>query len=443
MPGERTTADALLAELGHAPPFPPPGTPPSLDRMHALLDRLGNPHVGLPIVHVGGTAGKGSTATMIAALLHAAGYRVGLHTKPHLAHVHERVRVDGTPISDTDLRALIADATDAARAVGPSWFELTVALALLHFRRVRADIAVIEVGMGGTWDGTNVVQPLVAVLTNVGLDHTEILGDTVEQIARDKVGIIKPGCVAVSGATQPGVRTIIAARAAAVGAPLWLSDREFEVEDVRRQVSGSRFALRLPERTYTGLYLPLLGTHQIANAALALAAAPALAPAGFAVPEDAVREALRTIHLPGRLEVVGRLPAVVLDGAHNPDKLDAVLAAVRDYLPHGRLIAVVAFTRRHDWGAMLARLAPVADRIVLTGFAAAGDSGPGASVPTADLETALAALPVRGDVLTEADPLTAVYAARAVAAPGDCVLVTGSLYLVGAVRDTLLAEGMG
>ena len=164
-------ADELLAALATAPPFPPPGTPPSLDRMRALLARLGNPHVGLPIVHIGGTAGKGSTATLTAALLHTAGYRVGLHTKPHLAHVHERIQVGGTPISDKDLRSLIAEATDAARAVGPSWFELTVALALLHFRRVSAEIAVIEVGMGGTWDGTNVVQPLVAVLTNVGLDH--------------------------------------------------------------------------------------------------------------------------------------------------------------------------------------------------------------------------------------------------------------------------------
>lgn len=440
------SVDALLAALATAPPFPPPGSPPSLDRMRALLARLGNPHVGLPVVHVGGTAGKGSTATMVAALLGASGHRVGLHTKPHLAHVHERIRVDGTPISDDALRALIADASDAARAVGPSWFEFTVALALLHFRRVAVDVAVIEVGLGGTWDGTNVVQPLVAVLTNVGLDHTEILGDSVEQIAADKVGIIKPGCVAVSGASQPSVRAIIERRAADVGAPLWLSDREFEIEDVRRQVAGSRFGVRLPERTYTGLYLPLLGAHQVANAALALAAVHAAnvaRPAGFAVPEDAVREAFRTVRLPGRLEVVSRRPAVVLDGAHNPDKLDAVLAATRDYLPHGRLIAVVAFTARHDWGAMLARLVPVAERIVLTGFAAAFAAGPGASVPLADLETALAALHPRGDVLIEPDPLTAVYAARAVAAPADCVLVTGSLSLVGAVRDALLAESGG
>ena len=264
-----------------------------------------------------------------------------------------------------------------------------------------------------------------------------------EEIAADKVGIIKPGCVVVSGATQPSVRAIIAARAAAVGVPLWLSEREFAVEDVRRQVSGSRFAVRLPERTYTGLYLPLLGTHQVANAALALAATHAVnivRPTGFVVPEDAVREAFRTVRLPGRLEVVSHRPAVLLDGAHNPDKLDAVLTAVQDYLPHEGLIAVVAFTQRHDWRAMLARLAPVANRIVLTGFAGGFAAGPGASVPLPDLEAALAALPVRGDVLSEPDPLTAVYAARAVAGPSDCVLVTGSLSLVGAVRDALLAE---
>lgn len=429
--------DDLLWELGHASPF---GEKPSLARMVALLERLGNPHVGLPVLHVGGTAGKGSTATMAAAILHAAGYRVGLHTKPHLARVHERIVVDGTPISDADLRALIADATDAARAVGPSWYELTVALALLHFRRVGAEIAIIEVGMGGTWDGTNVVQPCVAALTNVGLDHTEVLGDTVEQIARDKVGIIKPGCIAVSGVAQPRVREIVAARAAAVGVPLWLRDRDFAAEDVRRETGGSRFALTLPDRAYTGLYLPLFGEHQVTNAALAVAAVHALVPSGYVVPEEAVRDGLWGVRLPGRLEVVARTPAVVLDGAHNPDKLDALLAALPQYVPHARLIAVVAFTPRHDWRAMLARLAPVAHAIVLTQFEARGDFGPGASVPPAEMAAALRDIEPHGSVSIEHDPLTAVWAARAMASPTDCVCVTGSLYLVGAVRDALLAE---
>ena len=149
------------------------------------------------------------------------GYRTGLHTKPHLRRVNERIVVNGAPISDADLLALIEEAAPAARAVQPTWYEFTVALAFLHFRRIAVDIAVIEVGLGGTYDGTNVVQPLVAVLTNVGLDHTEILGDTVEEIARDKVAIIKPSCIAITGVTQPSVREIVAERATEVGAPLW------------------------------------------------------------------------------------------------------------------------------------------------------------------------------------------------------------------------------
>ncbi|MCA1723401.1 MAG: bifunctional folylpolyglutamate synthase/dihydrofolate synthase [Thermomicrobia bacterium] len=357
--------DARLWSLAHASPF---GERPDLGRMRRLLAALGDPHVGLPVLHIGGTAGKGSTATIAAALLTAAGYRTGLHTKPHLRRVNERIVVNGAPISDDDLRALIEESASAAHAVQPTWYEFTVALAFLHFQRIAVDIAVIEVGLGGKFDGTNVVQPLVAVLTNVGLDHTEILGDTVEEIASDKVAIIKPGCIAITGVMQPSVRAIVTERAAEVGAPLWRLGDEVQIDPSadRGHAASNEFALRVRSHRRDYLRIGLLGEHQITNAALAIAATDALDASGLKVPDAVIACTLPTIRIPGRLEVVSDKPTVVLDGAHNPDKMDALLAALPGYFTYQRLAVLAAFTRRHDVAAMLARLAPVADHLVLT-----------------------------------------------------------------------------
>ncbi|MGI8689634.1 MAG: bifunctional folylpolyglutamate synthase/dihydrofolate synthase [Thermomicrobiales bacterium] len=427
--------DGRLWSLAHASPF---GERPDLGRMRRLLALLGDPQNGLPVLHVGGTAGKGSTATIAAVLLTAAGYRTGLHTKPHLRRVNERIVVNGAPISDEDLLALIEEAAPAARAVQPTWYEFTVALALLHFRRIAVDIAVIEVGLGGTYDGTNVVQPLIAVLTNVGLDHTEILGDTVEEIARDKVAIIKPGCIAITGVTQPSVRDIVAERAATVGAPLWRLGDEIRIGD-RPDPALNRFNLSVNRHVYEQIQIGLLGEHQITNAALAVAATEALASFNLPVADEVIRQTLPTIRIPGRLEVVAKSPTIVLDGAHNPDKLDALLAALPEYFHYTRLIVVAAFTRRHDVAAMLARLAPIVDHIVLTSFTMYGDFGPGQAIPPDELATLFATFQPRGTAEVVPDPIAAVEAARGWTHPDDCVCVTGSLYLVGAVREVLVA----
>ncbi|MHB8645851.1 MAG: bifunctional folylpolyglutamate synthase/dihydrofolate synthase [Thermomicrobiales bacterium] len=434
------TIDARLWSLAHASPF---GERPDLGRMRRLLALLGDPQVGLPVLHIGGTSGKGSTATIAAALLTAAGYRTGLHTKPHLRRVNERIVVNGAPIGDADLLALIEEAAPAARAVQPTWYEFTVALAFLHFRRIAVEIAVIEVGLGGAYDGTNVVQPLVAVLTNVGLDHTEILGDTVEEIARDKVAIIKPGCIAVTGVTQPSVVKIVGDRAASVGVPLWRLGYEIWVDPSsdRHGPAANRFDLKVNSHAYRRLQIGLLGTHQITNAALAIAATDALMSSGLKVSNDVVERTLPTVGIPGRLEVVSEKPTVVLDGAHNPDKMDALLTALPASFTYQRLIVVVAFTRRHDVAAMLARLALVVDHLVLTSFAMHGDFGPGQAIPPEEVAATLTTLDLRGTPEIVPDPIAAVEAARAWANADDCVCVTGSLYLVGAVRDTLLKHG--
>lgn len=415
------------------------GTRPSLDRMRRLLAALGEPQRDLPVVHVGGTSGKGSTCCLIAAILEAAGYRAGLHTKPHLQWVGERMTVAGAPISPAELAALLDDvapAVDAVIAGGirPSWFELVVALALLWFRRTDAAPVVVEVGLGGTWDATNVLQPLVSVLTNVGLDHMDVLGDTVEAIAADKVGILKPGAVAVTGATQPSVLRIVEERAAAVGAPLWRLGRELRLTATAVTPGGGEFDLALPGRAFTGLRIAALGRHQLANAALAVAAVCALAPAGYAISDEAIRQGLAACRIPGRLEIVPGAPPLLLDGAHNPDKMAALAAALREVFPDVAPVVIAAMRRGHDPRATLAPLMGVARQLVLTALATTSDWGAEQSVDPHELQASIADLP-GCPVEVEPDALVALDRARALAGRGGLVCATGSLYLVGLLRE--------
>lgn len=417
------------------------GEKPGLDRMRRLLAELGNPHHGLPVIHVGGTSGKGSTATIAAAVLRTAGYRVGLHVKPHLERVEERFVIDGVPIDSGRLVALLADAAPIAAAIRPSWYELTVATALRYFHEERVDLAVVEVGLGGTYDGTNLVEPLSVVLTNVGLDHTDVLGHTVEEIARDKVGIVKPGVPTVSGMTQPSVRPIVEQRCERVGAPLWQLGREIDYSINALGARGASFDLRLPGWSATGLELSLLGAHQVANAALAVAAVRALGPSRYPVSDPALRQALAAVKVDGRLEIIDTDPLIVLDGAHNPDKMSAFAQALKDLFPDRKVTAVLGFKRGHDLTATLAPLVPLLQRAVLSRFDADTDFGKGQSVEPALIEQACASLGAPFERVSEADPIRAVKLALDHAGPRDLVCVTGSLYLVGAVRPWLRGQG--
>ena len=415
------------------------GTKPGLERVRLLLAALSNPEVGLPVIHVGGTSGKGSTAMIIAAILRAAGYRVGLHAKPHLRSVEERFVIDGAPISSADLFALLDGIAPVAREVRPSWHELTTALMLAYFRRSGVDVAVVEVGLGGTHDSTNVVQPLVTVLTNVGLDHTEVLGDTVETIARDKVGIIKRGARVVTGVKQPSVAGIVRERATECGAPAQYLGVDVDYQLIDASDTGSSFDLRVGGRILTDLRLRLVGRHQVENAALAVAAALALEESGYAIGEVAIREALATVRVPGRIEAVRATPTVVLDGAHNPDKMAALASALRENFRWRRLIGVLAFKRGHDHLSTLAEIAPLLDEVWLTRFAATTDFGRDASQDIDELSGCWESLAPRGRLHREPDPFAAVSSALAAAEPDDLVVITGSLYLVGQLRDWLLA----
>lgn len=414
------------------------GAMPTLDRMRRLLNAIGDPHRDLKVMHVGGTSGKGSTATIAAALLREAGYRVGLHVKPHLERIEERFVVDGAPIDVERLSELLHRVAPAARSVSPTWYELTVAVAFEHFRSEQVDIAVVEVGLGGTYDGTNVVSPLVSVLTNVDLDHTEVLGDTVEKIAMDKVGIIKPGAPTISGALQPTVKAIVSRRCSEVGAPLWQLGREIRFEINALGPDGSSFDLDLPRRRLSHLELRLRGAHQVANAALAVAAVHAMAERQFSVSDDALRRALASVEVPGRLEVVGREPLVLLDGAHNPAKMAALSRALSTLYPDRPITGVLAFKRGHDVEATLEKIVPRLRRAILTRFDAETDFGRGQSVEAETVADLCARIRPDLERYVEVDPHRAVRLALEAAGPRDVVCITGSLYLVGAVRPCFL-----
>ncbi len=302
-----------------------------LERMEALMDAMNRPHEALRAVHVAGTNGKGSVSSMIAAIASAAGLRTGLHTSPHLTHVTQRMRIDGVPADEDWLVDTIAAHRDAIERIGPSFFELTVALTFRYFAEQDVDLAVIEVGLGGRLDGTNVLRPALSVITNIDLDHTDILGDTLGAIAREKAGIFKPGTPALSAVTQDEARTAIAAVADEVGAPLHELRDEVTWEARQADLTGSVIDVETPLRRYDSLPVSLLGRHQQGNAALALRAAELVLPALEDNPQpisDGLRDVQGRTGFRGRLEILQQDPLVIVDVAHNPPGIRATLDTV-------------------------------------------------------------------------------------------------------------------
>ncbi len=404
-----------------------------LDRMRALLHELGDPQDAYPTVHVGGTSGKGSTATMIAAALSASGKRTGLHIKPHLHSVTERACIDGLAIAPQRFAALLEEmmpAIDRVRAVAgsPSYYETLLALAFLHCARERVEVAVIEVGLGGRLDGTNVIKPEVAVITSVDYDHTDVLGESLEAIAAEKAGIGKPGVPLVVAAERPEALAVIKRIARTVGARVILVDHVSEIE--MQEGDERRFEVKTSRAAYD-IRLPVFGSFQRRNAQTAIVALEVLPPA-LAVGVDAVERGLGCVTIPGRMEVIGIAPTVVLDIAHNAEKAQHLADALRERWPQRRMHAVVAVSKGKDAPAILDALAPLVDAFVFTSFTAAGRY---AIAPERLLEFASS----RG-LAAEAfeDPLEAFSYACA-RTPKDVILiVTGSTFVVAAVREEAL-----
>lgn len=406
--------------------------PYRLDRMHAFLRELGNPQDRYPTVHVGGTSGKGSTATMIAAALTASGKRAGLHSKPHLTSIVERARVDGVNVTEDRFAELLTQMMPAIENVSreysrPSYYETLLALAFLHFAEENVDVAVIEVGIGGKLDGTNVLRPRVSVITNVGLDHTDILGETLEEIAEDKAGIAKPGVPLVSAVADAGPRAVIERHCREVGAPFISVLDTAPIEEHALDPFSQRFTVTTPNDRYD-IVLPLLGTFQQYNAATAIVALEQLDDA-LRPPKDAIEGGFAHLNLAGRMEYFPSHPAVVFDVAHNPDKASHLVQSLRRTFPESRFTFVIAVGQSKDAHEILRAFASLPASFIFTSFETQGRT---AAKPQR-LANIAETLGIWGRSI--GDPIEALSIARRNAAADDVIVVTGSTFVVGELRD--------
>jgi dihydrofolate synthase / folylpolyglutamate synthase len=408
---------------------------PDLVTMRALVDVLGHPEAASPAIHVTGTNGKTSTARCLTSLLGAKGLRAGTFTSPHLESINERIAADGVPISEDDLADVLSRLAEIEPLLGVgrqlTWFEILTGAALTWFADQPVDVAVYEVGMGGRWDATNVVDAGVGVVTNIGLDHVEFLGPTRSDVAAEKAGIVKPGSTLVLGENDPELLPIFESEHPA---ELWLEGREFGCERNEIAVGGRLLDLWTPGARYDGLFLDLHGAYQGENFAAALAAAESF----FGAPLDdrLVREAAATVRSPGRLEIVARQPLVVLDGAKNLEGAQRAAEAVAEEFGAAESeILVVGMLHGKDPGQMLKALGVGRARLVV--------ACPAPSPRTQDPADVAAAATSLGCPAIVADSVPeALQIAISSASSDDLVLVTGSLYVVGAARAAL-AVGEG
>lgn len=418
-------------ELNRSVPYAPKTF--DLARIEGVLARLGNPHRAYKVVHVAGTKGKGSTCCLIESALRAAGYRTGLYTSPHLQTFRERIQVDGRLIAPEQVAALVDELEPHIAAV-PSltYFEIVTALGLVYFSRRHVDVAVVEVGLGGRLDATNVVRPEVSVITSLSLDHMAWLGDTLDKIAFEKAGIIKPGVPVVSAPQPPEASAVIERVAAERNAPLTLIGRAWLYAPGQIQPDGQWFTRLRPE-WYANFapvpecyWLALLGRHQIVNATVALAALDVLRERGLNTSAEAVERGLRDVRWPARLEVLSRDPLAVVDGAHNGESAQRLRAALEEWFPRRQWTLIFGASSDKDFAAMFDALLPVTARLILTRAR---------SVRAADPERLAELAEARGQRAEFAQDVAAAIesAMRAVGGQGDStppgIIITGSLFI--------------
>jgi dihydrofolate synthase/folylpolyglutamate synthase len=435
--------EALLAR------WPETRLHPSLDRILALTELLGDPQRAYPVVHLTGTNGKTSTARMTETLLGATGLRTGRFTSPHVESMTERICVDGEPLTEQQF-------LDAYNEIAPylhlvdrdsdhplSFFETMVGMAYSSFADAPVDVAVVEVGMGGTWDATNVVDGTVAVITPIAVDHAKYLGDRPADIALEKAGIIKPGATVVCARQDPEVTAVIADRAAEVGATVLWEGRDFAVERFVPAVGGQMVTLRGLRGEYDEVFIPLYGAHQAHNAVLALAAVEAFA-GEEPLDADLVREAFAQVTSPGRLEVIRRSPTIVLDSAHNPHGAAAAAEAISESFTFSPLVGVVGVMADKDYEGVLAAFEPVFAAVVCT------QNSTSRAMPAEELAEVARGIfgvdrvhvrPALADAIEEAATLAEAGGTYGEAIGSGGVLVTGSVVTVGEARAMLKPRG--
>ncbi len=406
------------------------GSVPGLSRTRTLLEKMGNPQKKLKFVHIAGTNGKGSTAAMTASILEKAGYRTGLYTSPYIYRFHERMQVDGVPISDEDLVSVTEFVKPLADSMTepPTEFELVTCIAFAYFYRKGCDIVVLEVGMGGALDSTNVIDtPEVAVITNIGLDHTEYLGSTEEEIARTKAGIFKDHGRAVIYRGKPEVEAALEQVCREKHVDLKKADFA-SLNRKQHSLEGQVFDCG----SRKDLFLPLLGDHQLHNAAVVLAVADTLVEAGWRITEDNIRQGLRDVRWPGRFDVVSREPLFIIDGGHNPQCIEALVKNIADYLEGKRIIALTGVLADKDYADMYRPVLPS-----VTKFVCITPPNPRkleAPVLAEHLRRAGAEAEACGTIAQ------GVARARELAGREGVVLCFGSLYSIGPIRDALESQ---
>lgn len=412
------------------------GVKPGLDRIEWLVDAMGRPDRCAPAIQITGTNGKTTVARMVAQILQECGFRTGSYTSPHLERINERIALDCEPISDDAFTGAFADVFPVSELMedqageSATYFELVTAMAFAAFAEAPVSIQVLEVGMGGAWDATNVVDAQIAAFTSVSLDHTDYLGKTVEAIATEKAGIVSADSTVVLGYMPPGPTAAIESRARASGcANVLAAGYDFEVIDRAIAHGGQLLTLQTPLSCYSDLYLPLYGEHQALNASVAVVVAEAAT--GFELDRDLLSAALEKVRSPGRIEVVGHSPLVVLDGAHNPAGAESLMAAIRESFLFDRLLLVVGVLQGKDLDGIASALASEVD------FAIATQASEGLVAPAT---TVAAAVSAHGSAPAEvhADLPRALDRAFEVASADDLILIAGSLYLVGEARSRLV-----
>ncbi|QDT42722.1 Folylpolyglutamate synthase [Gimesia alba] len=432
-----------------------------LGRMQELLKALENPQSSVPTIHIAGTKGKGSTSAMIAEMLSAAGYRTGLFTSPHVTRYEERILIDGKQIAPEQLVDQVTVLSEAVDQLGldfgegemtPTFFELTTALAWMHFKQNQVDYAVMEVGLGGRLDSTNVCEPLATLITNISYDHTALLGDTIEQITREKAGIIKSGIPVFSGVTQPEAIAVLEEVCAERQAPLYLLNRDFFYETVRESgkagaltaASGSldanrqqKIQVKSPWSVIDEMPVSLLGQHQAMNAGLAVVLLDYLRHTGTPIEIGQMRTGMVGLKWPARIEVVQKNPTVIIDTAHNGASINALIKTLDECFSQQNRLLIFAATREKDVSEMLGALLPHFETVILTQYL----SNP-RRIPVNELNDIAQTIQQESgshtDLISTASPADAWLKAKANSTPETLICVTGSFFIAAEMRELLL-----
>jgi len=411
----------------------------NLDRMEGLLKSVGNPHKKIKTIHIAGTKGKGSTATMLARMIEANAYKVGLYTSPHVTTLHERIAVNSKMITEREMLGLVNRIHAPIEKLNkkdkaPTFFEIITAMAFMHFVDKKVDLAIIETGLGGRLDSTNVIAPAVVGITSISLDHQNLLGDTIDSIAKEKAGVIKAGIPVVTVDQDPKAMRVLKREASAVNAPFSVTGRDidfsYRFESSREHGPHTRICVTTPTSRFEHLRVPLPGEHQAINCGLALAMLDKLKDEGYEIDDEKAVAGLKTVSMVGRMELICQDPRIIIDAAHNAASIKALIQAIGQHIPYDSMIVIFGCNTDKDVHGMLTQLQYGADKVVFT-----RSNSPKAVYPQdlADMYTEIC-----GKMCQTAITVTeAVRTARSAISREDLICIAGSFYLVGQAKEQL------